>query len=217
MTDKAIQFAEFTFGDTFGNIRDHVKVYGIQFMRDKNSSRFLADAVSYIARVEGTDGIWAQAFSTEDADDRMVAGHRAKALLWFVYPSSEVMVENDALLYAGQYSFPEDDAQSVYDDLKGKLSQVYGEAYYTGDDLTPALGELQLSTDSARQVYMEEVAKYKPQYTVWKSSVNNAFIVLKCYLENGDWERTLLLYITPEYDEYFMNAPAVDHNNFDGL
>ena len=45
MTDKAVNFAEFTFGDIFGNIRKNVKIGSLDFKYGAYTSRCLADAI----------------------------------------------------------------------------------------------------------------------------------------------------------------------------
>ena len=51
MTDKPINFAEFTFGDTFGNIRKQIKMDSISFEYYPISPRMLADVNEYAVTI----------------------------------------------------------------------------------------------------------------------------------------------------------------------
>ena len=76
----------------------------------------------------------------------------------------------------------------MVEDLRGKLTQVYGEPDAVTNNLDDVLGKM-IFDEFAKSYYNEEVAKCAPTYVVWKSTANNAAVVLKNYMENGDWQR----------------------------
>ena len=220
--DKPINFANFTFGDTFQNIRSQEFIRSLEFRRVAYSPRFVADALSYAA--EWTDQLASSAlcFSASPEEMREVAGHECSVTLWFVYPVNDGVVaanEGAATLYAGGYDFWNGEARATFDDLKKKLTQVYGEPYAAGGDLDAVFGTAPIS-ENMQNMYAEEIARYQPEYVIWKSSANNAAVVLKIYYENGDWERVKLDYILLDAQEQFeqMNfGGAVEEDNLAGL
>lgn len=208
MTDKPITFSDFTFGDTFGNIRDTIELRGLDFQYGLYSSRYLADAVSYAAIIAGGYPSKPICFSLSPNGQRKVAGNDAILTLWFAYPEGKSNVENEAIFYAGEYEFPNLDAASIFDELSDKLTQVYGEPFYSGSDIAAAMGEGPHVPDEYLENYNSEADRYQPDYVVWKSSANNAIIVLRTHLQNGDWQHTKLFYISTEADPIFEKAAA---------
>ena len=192
MTDKPIKFAEFTFGDTFGNIRNNIRLRSIDFKYGAYTSRFLADAIDTLPEYSPRNEDIAPCFKLNESGQRTVAGHHAGAHLWFAYSGNDLTDESNAIFYAGEYEFDdfEGDSYAIFTDIKGKMAQVYGEPYYDGSDISAALGEVNVN-DMDR--YNNDTANYQAQYAVWKSSANNATVVLKYFKQHGDWERTFLV------------------------
>lgn len=195
MTDKTINFAEFTFGDTYGNIRKNIKAGSVEYKYGAYISRYLADAIDTLPEYSSHNEDIAPCFKVREEGQRTVAGYHAGAYLWFAYPDSDLTADNSAIFYCGEYQFDayDTDALPIFTDLKDKLSQVYGTPYYDGANITDALGEAMVE-DTNR--YNENTEEYQAQYAVWKSSANNATVVLKYYKQHGNWERTLLMYIS---------------------
>ncbi len=217
--DKPIQFAEFNFGDTFQNVRNSQFIRNIEFKRAPFSPRFLAEAISYVAEWTNTRGQTALCFSASLESSREVAGHNCGVQLWFSYPSAGA-AESEATLYAGEYEFWEDDVQACFEDLQQKLTKLYGEPYAQCNELNSVFGELSISED-VRNMYDEECARYNPEYVVWKSSANNTAVVLKKYMENGDWMRLKLQYLwldaQEQFDSFVPNDGGAAADDFAGL
>lgn len=202
--ENPIQFAEFTFGDTFQNVRNTQFIRTIDFKRSAFSPRFLAEASNYFAEWSGERSDSAVCFSANLEEMREVAGHESSVTLWFVYPYANAP-EHEATLYGGEYEFWEDNAQARFEDLRQKLTKVYGDPYAQCGDLSEVFGALPISDDMIT-MYNEEAQRYNAEYVVWQSSANHTAVVLKKYAEGGDWERVKLAYL-------WMDAQA----QFDGL
>lgn len=220
MTDKPINFAEFTFGDTFGNIRKNIKGRSIDFQYGAYISRYLADAIDSLPDYSNHNNDVAPCFKLNESGQRTVAGHRAGVHLWFAYSGNDLANENSAIFYAGEYEFDdnESNAYSTFTDIKGKMSQVYGAPYYEGSDISAALGEVTVD-DMDR--YNNDTAQNQAQYAVWKSSTNNTTVVLKYFNQYGDWERTFLVYLSDIADatlsQYIGTSGAAANNSLEGL
>lgn len=206
-TDKPITFAEFNFGDTFGTIRSNQYLRNINFQRGIFSPRHLADVTSFYlgdwSRVSETSPT---CFYSDTEGGRKVAGHDCEASLWFVYPVENgacVVDESSATFYAGEYRFFDDKAKATFDDLKKKLTQLYGKPYSEDDSLDDALGEITVSEDHLKEAYKEQQQRYDAKYVVWKSSANNAALVLKIYKQDGDREWTKLTYVSLDAADTF--------------
>ena len=220
MTDKTINFAEFTFGDTYGNIRKNIKVGSIDCEYGAYISRYLADAIDNLPEYSSRDENTAPCFKVREDGQRTVAGYRAGAYLWFAYPDNDLTADNSAIFYCGEYQFDsygETDVLTIFTDLKGKLSQVYGTPYYDGANITDALGDAMVEDPNR---YNENTELYQAQYAVWKSSANNATVVLKYFKQHGDWERTFLMYISDIADatlSQYISAPGAGNTSLEGL
>ena len=204
-TSKPINFSDFNFGDTFGSIRENKYCGSIEFVRGRFSARLLADAFQNIGRFAYGDDVKPWCFTARFDGLDKVAGYQANAELWFVYPvvdDAVVYNDADAVFYAGQYTFYQGDRKATYEDLKNKLAQVYGDAYYIGSDLNTVLGEVPIQ-ESLFDTYNDEVNRMMPEYAVWKSSANNAYAVLTFYMQNGEEPFTRLVYISMEGEEHF--------------
>ena len=194
MTDKAVNFAEFTFGDTFGNIRKNVKIGSLDFKYGAYTSRCLADAIDNLPDYSSRNENIAPCFKLREEGMRKVAGHDAGAYLWFAYSGNELTDENNAVFYAGEYEFQTNgDPIGVFADLKAKLTQLYGEPFYAGINISDAMGEAGVA-DIDR--YNSNIEEMQPEFAVWKSSVNNTVVVLKNYVQYGDWAQVKLTYIS---------------------
>lgn len=221
-TDKAITFMNFNYGDTFGNIRSSERIYTIGFKTEMLSPRNLAEAFWRVAE-------WSQVSDTQpvcfDAmlSGHEVAGYRCNPLLFFVYPvenGRSVINEAEATFYAGEYEFQDGDAKAIFDDLKQKLTSLYGEPHTVGNSLDAVFGEASIPEDR-QQEYAELMEYYDPSYVMWVSTANNAVLVLKHYNEGSDFSRTKLDYISLDAVEIFaqIEQTSVDSgsNSVDGL
>lgn len=220
MTDKPISFAEFAFGDTFGNIRKNIKSNSIDFKYGAYTSRYMADAIDSLPYYNYSAEESIMCFMLRERGRRQVAGHEADVCMWFAYPATSNTDDNNAIFYAGEYEFDvQDDPDGVFADLKNKLSQVYGDPFYAGNDISAVMGEPGVE-DMER--YNNDIALYQPEFAVWKSSVDNSAVVLKNFNQYGDWMRVKLCYISDVADETFaqlsaMTPEATVNDSLDGL
>ena len=68
--------------------------------------------------------------------------------------------------------------------------------------------------------YNNDVENMKADYAVWKSSANNAVVVLKHFIQYGGWERVKLAYISDVADEVlaqYVTHPGSENTNMAGL
>lgn len=221
-TDKAITFLNFNFGDTFNNIRSSERIYSIRFKTEMLSPRNLAEAFLRVAE-------WSQVSDTmpvcfdASISGRNVAGYWCNPSLFFVYPvenGSPVINEADATFYAGVYEFQENDAKAVFDDLKQKLTSLYGEPHTVGNSIDGVFGEASIP-ENRQQEYAEQLEHYDPSYVVWVSTANNAVLVLKHYNEGSDFSRTKLDYISLDAVDIFAQIETdnggSNSNDLEGL
>lgn len=216
MTDKPINFAEFTFGDTFGNIRKQIKMDSISFEYYPISPRMLADVNEYAVSWFSDESSEALGFQAYIREQRDVAGHEAQMNLRFVYPESGA-ADNDAVFYAGCYSFYEwnEKVSEVWNDLNEKLKKLYGEPFYEGNKVSEALGTLPLE-ESQLTMYEEEEANASPTYTIWKSSANGGMVVLKYYTQ-FDSQYLELIYVDENAEALFASENADTSDSMQGL
>lgn len=135
----------------------------------------------------------------------------------FVYPvenGSPVINEAEATFYAGEYEFQDGDAKATFDDLKKKLTSLYGEPHTVGNSLDDVFGEASIPEDRQQQ-YAEQLQRYDPSYAMWVSTGNNAVLVLKLYNE-GDFQRTKLDYISLDTAKIFAQIESAS-NSLEGL
>lgn len=191
------------YGDTFSNIRSGERIINLQFKTDMLSPRNLAEVSTRLAE-------WSQVSDTQPVcfaagiSGREVAGYWCSPSLFFVYPvenGTPVINEAEATFYAGEYEFQDGDAKAIFDDLKQKLTQLYGEPHTAGNSLDGVFGEASIPEDR-QQEYDEMVKSYDTSYVVWVSSANNAVLVLKLYNDYG-FKRTKLDYISLDAVEIF--------------
>lgn len=217
-TDKAITFLNFNFGDTFNNIRSSERIYSIQFKTEMLSPRNLAEAFWRVAEWSQVSDTLPVCFSASFSG-RDVAGYWCNPSLFFVYPvenGSSVINEAEATFYAGVYEFQGDDAKATFDDLKQKLTSLYGEPHTVSNSLDGVFGEASIP-ENRQQEYAEQVEYYAPSYVVWVSTANNAVLVLKHYNEGSDFSRTKLDYISLDAVEVFAQIEVENGSVSDNL
>ena len=207
-TSKAIAFSGYKFGDTFANIRKDMKLGTIEFMYGQRNARVIGDALSDMAERDLPDSNKTSTcfFARPSGYMGKVAGYDAEVKLWFVYPVQDGIIisnEADALFYAGCYEFNWNDVVSTHTDLKGKLETLYGSPFYAGSDLNDVFGELPLK-ENTMNGYNDDAEKFKPTYTVWKSSANGGYAVLAFWFNTNENQYKLkLTYISNCADEAF--------------
>lgn len=216
MTDKAINFAEFSFGDTFGNIRNNVKIGSLDFKYGVYTSRCIADAIDTLPDYVQHNRDLAPCFRVRFDGDRKVASYDATPYMWFAYPTDHYTADNDAVFYAGEYEFQlfDKDPVDIFNDLKEKLTTLYGEPFYAGNDISVPMGVFEVE-DINR--YTEDTQNMQPEYAVWKSSANNTVVVLKKYTQYGNWNQVRLAYISDVADATFAQVPVEVESISDSL
>lgn len=208
-TDKPIKFSGYSYGETFKNMRSRTRLFCIDYLYGRHSARVVADALDDFAeRDDYTQSrkIPSCFFARPSAVSK-VAGYDVETELWFAYPFQDGIFrpyEDEAIFYAGVYEFHHwDDLPAIYDDVKGKLITLYGEPYFTGSSLDDVLGPMPIST-SVTSWYNSDNAKFLPEYTIWKSSANDAIAVLCFWREtNINENRLRLAYVSNYAEDYF--------------
>jgi len=205
-TSKAITFMNYEFGDTFKNIRGSTRLFCIDFLYGKQNARVVSDALyDFAERDEFTQKRkLPSCFFARTSETFKVAGYDVGTMLWFVYPFQDGLFcfdEDAGIFYAGVYEFHAwDDLVSICADLKSKLTTLYGEPFFAGDSLNSPLGRLPF-TASIMQWYNSDVAKFKPEYVMWKSSANDAILVLSFWYDTNLKEHKLKLAYVSDYAE----------------
>lgn len=203
--EKEIQFAEFTFGMTFEQVRSQVWVDSIEFRRNPKPTRLVGDALSEVYSIVYDELSVAAQFSAR-LQERDVAGHRAQVHMYFTYPDS-ARNDSQAVFYAGTYMFYEN-GKSTFEDLKAKLSTIYGTPWMETNDAEAIWGPMPWDGEEGQEWRQNEwnqmKERYQPiQYVVWKSSANGAMLVLKSMRMFGDTDVAEVDYLWPEADKYF--------------
>ena len=211
-----IQFADFTFGMTFAQVREMEWVGKIEFSRKPLPSRIVIDAAYERVGMLYEDLPNAGHFFAE-IESRKVAGHEVNVRMYFVYPD-EARVDENAIFYAGYYEFWNGDGDAIFNELETKLGKLYGEPYAKGSDAEALFGSIVLEGDDNEWRYEEwknGVEDYMPvNYVVWKSAANGAMLVLRNCTKYGDRRRAEIVYVWPEADQYF-DAMQVQVQNGD--
>ena len=132
-------------------------------------------------------------FTLVPTKSRSVAGYEGVQLtFYFVY--SDDGTEANANLYAGRYSFYDDNVS--FDDLFAKLSSVYGEPSQNAEDIMEVWGD-----NFSEEVYQNFCNDYPDaafHIATWKSSTNGAVVVLSEYnIWNSDRPTVELFYLYP--------------------
>jgi len=200
---QEIQFAEFKFGDTYDQIRSKVWVRSAEYSQRIMPTRVIADAANEISGILFHE-MGAAGHFYVNLNDRQVAGHNeAQTRLYFTY-KDDGRTDGEAILYAGVYTFFNNE-KAVYDDLKTKLTRVYGTPWATGEDAEDIWGPLDYGEEGEghRNEWKEYTQRTKPnEYTVWRSSVNNVEVVLKFFMKY-DLPSVEIDYLWKDADQYF--------------
>lgn len=216
MYDQPISFAEFTFGQTNGEIRESARYDYINFFRTYYTTRAIADPAGMMTtfmQPDAPDTVYFQA----SAGQREVAGYPADAMLHFICnPEDEGYLarEGNAQLFAGSYRFMvwDMDPQRVFDDLQSKLSRVYGEPNMLASSADEIWGAYDFGeANGMAEEYQRMSGEFQPMScVVWKSSANNVMVVLNKYNQYGS-DSVELHYLWIEADaqiQEYMNAGA---------
>lgn len=212
-TDKEIQFSGHTFGESFEQSIQGERVQEILFDSYPQTSRLLSDPLAnrlgwalYGESIPVTYSVNLWQYGPRD-----VAGHNASARLCFYYTTAEDsdnMNIRSGVFYAGIYDFYED-PDATFNDLKAKLSSVYGDPSAEGTDgeeiwgaLTP--GQNVSESDWQSNLQNEKQSAAKATIAVWNSSANNASLVLEKVDDNG-WAYTRLFYIDTTADAAILS------------
>ncbi len=219
-TDKEIQFSGHTFGETLEQAAASGTLRNIQIGNVPFTPRVIADPLAnQIAWV-----IYGSApsvtFQTqwETYGPQQVAGLNAGAALYFYYPTKEDMAAlnlKDGLFYAGAYAFY-GDAKANYDELKDKLASIYGEPSAVGDG-DAVFGPLQAAQSGSEEDIKRQLDEARSHYNAlemaaWKSSANNAMIVL-VYSDHDSWQSTNLYYLDMDAEAKIMDLLSTSEDS----
>lgn len=221
-TDKEIQLSGHTFGETMAQAIQGRSVGSIHF-NSPFTSRLIADPlteeistfiigygerkITYDVRLEERDG------------PNIIAGYQGVLSLYYYFPSledSEKLNLMDGIFYAGDYIFY-NDAPKIYEDLKVKLTSVYGEPIpetTNGDDIWgPASESEDLLSGKG---YVAQLEQLKSDYngtkmTAWKSSANSGMIVLTLICCRGQ-TYTSLMYADTAADKIILELNEAGNN-----
>lgn len=230
--DKDIQFPGFTFGETFASLKENLV---IEELRNQNEyaeySRMVAVPVFRDLMYDIGERSPVSYYFYVRAQGQSVAGHDATTHWYFLYPSraaAESLDLYDAVFYGGYYDFDDGDSGQNYQDLKQKLTSVYGEPYIEGTDSDGSLPdaiwgpfeEVAQQADPADIIeeYQEAIDYYGPyQLAAWKSSTNSGVIVLIRY--GKEWGSVRLSYFDTSMDETLIDfyVARFDEDNIEGL
>ena len=129
-TDKDIQFSGYTFGETFLEAAQKNWINTVEFQRKPQTSRVIADPVyanaSWLMYGDSPVGY---CFFSRLGSVQMVAGHEAGVVLRFYFPTKEAAAAcevQNAVFYGGEYELLDQNKKAAFDDLKQKLTTVYG-------------------------------------------------------------------------------------------
>ena len=163
-----------------------------------------------------------------------MAGHDAGTTLHFYFPTKEAADACDiqnAVLYGGGYEFYDDNRTAVFDDLKKKLTIVYGDPAAEFTDPKEFWGKPAhregMSDEDAERIYQETLERCSElSFAVWQQSGTDKQVVLVCFQErDGGWGRTYLYYfdtsadalIEQMYQQLGQGAEGAYSNSLDGL
>ena len=235
-TDKEIQFNGHTFGETLEQTSSGAALSYISQNTSPYTPRVLADPIanwlSWAVYGNGAPVTFQAQWYNNGPDQ--AAGYNVGSTMYYYYPSLEdaaALNLKSAVFYAGAYDFWEGDPQAIYDDLKAKLTTVYGEPSAEGDGDAVFGGPLTASPGNEEyfQANLEEVRKNFSAYSLvsWKSTANNAMAVLVYFIQN-DWANTKLYYFDMSAEEKILEifnqsvdqpsgGAGVDANDTSGL
>lgn len=152
-----------------------------------------------------------------------VAGHDVQqTVLMFAYvPEDGALVYDDehTALYCASYAvnYEWNKSKQTSDDLCEKLTGIYGEPFYEGDDLTFIFGEVRLNAELAAEsglsnfdtyydlvrIVNEYDADEGQRVTVWKTSEGNVYIILT------EGNEIHLTYLNTDGFEWLAEADAL--------
>jgi hypothetical protein len=233
-TDKEIQFSGHTFGETLADFAKSSRIGWISFQdgRQPLVTRRIADPFFswFTWMVYNQDSPVSYCINVQPDNSQEVAGHQASANMKFYFPTAEDAAAynlTNAVFYAGTYEFYDGDAANTFEDLKKKLTSVYGEPTAESSNPDDLWGKLPFRSDineqDAQRSLEEAMNNYNPMNLVlWQSSANGAQVVLVNYMEGGgSWSRTMLHYLDPKADEIieglYGSAGPVANDSVDGL
>lgn len=209
MTNKPIVFRNYEYGDIYKNIRKNTRAFCIDYLYGYQNSRVIADALYDFAERDHIiqSRVTPSCFFMRTSETFKIGGYDVGTMLWFVFPFQNedfVLVEDEAVFYAGIYEFHSwDDLVAIHADVKDKLTNLYGDPYYSGSSLNDIMGVMPISSDSLRG-YQDDVNKFNPEYTVWKSNANGAFASLAFWYDSNIQEHKLkLAYVSDVAEEPF--------------
>ncbi len=224
-TDKEIQFADHTFGETVEQGLATGVVRSIELNRIPNTPRILVDPIanwnSYA--IYGFGNTVTFQIIWEERESKPVGGHESYSYMYYYYPTKEdaaALNLRSGIFYAGYYGFYDNgNAKDTYNDLRTKLATVYGEPFAEGDGDAIFGGPItyvdrseeainNLTEDAKRQIQEVSIA-------AWKSSVNNAMVALVCFNQNG-WEQTGIYYIDLDAEAKMLEAFQTEDGSGDG-
>ncbi len=211
-TDKDIQFTGFVFGETFAEASQEIWINSVEFERKPRTARATADPVYSDARNRLYDDSQVGYCFRCSIDGQDTAGHYAGRALYFHFATPEAANAREidtAVLYGGVYEFYDDNKKAVFDDLKQKLTSVYGSpsAEFTAPEEfwgKPAHRE-GMEDEEAERIYQEELERYKEiSFVVWQQSGADKQLVLVYFCNQDNWENTRLYYLDTSADALIM-------------
>ena len=225
LVEKDIQFGDYTFGMSFADAKN---VAGFNSVR-------IDYQIPYVSRVisdpQFMNAAW-MAYQTRDfcpsfvatANGKQVAGHDASITLYFRFPTAGDAQDyniSSGIFYAGTYDVYDMDNTSPYDDLKTKLTSVYGEPFMETEDANELWGEIVYVYDQpGYDPYADAAQMYTDKkFSVWKSSANNVMVVLMA-CNNSGWNQTQISYIDLSAEDLLtslLGAPESKNSDVSGL
>lgn len=212
-TDKEIQFTGHTFGESFLEAMQNGWINTIEFQHTPKASRDIVDPTYR----EVSWGLYSDSqvpycfFSR--ADSQEVAGHYAGIVLRFYFPTEEAVSSLDlqkAIFYGGEYEFYEEDQKGIFDDLKQKLTSVYGDpsAEFTNPEEywgKPTSLQKNVSEEDFNRNYQERIKSYAElSFVVWRQSGTDRQIILSYSRNQDGGDRTCLYYLDASADDTIL-------------
>ena len=233
-TEKEILFSGTAFGETLEqHLQRGTEVADIQFCNTPQPTRFIVDPAAAMIRwmggfQEGCAGCFEAGVSMYGPEN--IGGHNAKRRMWYYYPTAEDYAQmnlKNGIFYGGTYVFEGDpDPAATFEDLKEKLTTIYGKPSAEGADADAIWGPVSLPEDIDRDRAEESLAEGRRQFSVsyvfWRSRANGAELVLARIGDPNMGEYVSLYYVDPKYDAVIMdlyttNRKTVDSSDITGL
>ena len=210
-TSKPLTFGGYNYGDTYKNIRANTRLFCIDFFYGRHDMRVVADPLDDFAERAGWS--WSKTtpscFFVRPSFADQFLKHDVETEIWFVYPWENGVYtcdEDEGIFYAGVYEFHIwDNVAKMKEDLTEKLLILYGEPYYTGENLDNVFGKMPLDRDILRS-YNDEKDEFKPEYMVWKSSANGAYAVLALWYNTNENAYKMRLAFISDYAETYFDT-----------